>query len=129
MNERELIKLIIHHGKVDHDIFYESFFVEDSLRIKEVFRILQEIDSTVYMYFFPMELDFLKIHEMKDKNNKKSIFSANSYSEIMLAKKYAMNKLNRFFEKVRFDPIEDQIVKMATRLFIRSFVYEKIKKF
>tara|TARA_Y100000589_G_scaffold263600_1_gene254108 strand:- start:1090 stop:1257 length:168 start_codon:yes stop_codon:yes gene_type:complete len=55
MNERELIKLIIHHGKVDHDIFYESFFVEDSLRIKEVFRILQEIDSTVYMYFFPME--------------------------------------------------------------------------
>ena len=66
---------------------------------------------------------------MKDKNNKKSIFSANSYSEIMLAKKYTMNKLNRFFEKVRFDPIEDQIVKMATRLFIRSFVYEKIKKF
>ena len=76
-----------------------------------------------------MELDFLKIHEMKDKNNKKSIFSANSYSEIMLAKKYTMNKLNRFFEKVRFDSIEDQIVKMATRLFIRSFVYEKIKKF
>tara|TARA_Y100000589_G_scaffold263600_1_gene254107 strand:- start:868 stop:1068 length:201 start_codon:yes stop_codon:yes gene_type:complete len=66
---------------------------------------------------------------MKDKNNKKSIFSANSYSEIMLAKKYTMNKLNRFFEKVRFDSIEDQIVKMATRLFIRSFVYEKIKKF
>ena len=60
MNEREFIKLIIHHGKVDSDIFHESFFVEDSFRIQEVFRILQEIDSTVHMYFFPMELDFLK---------------------------------------------------------------------
>jgi len=60
---------------------------------------------------------------------KKSIFSANSYSEIMIAKKYTMNKLYNFFEKIRFDPIEDQIVKMATRLFIRDFVNEKIKKF
>ena len=76
-----------------------------------------------------MELDFLKIHEMKDKNNNKSIFSANSYSEIMIAKKYTMTKLNKFFEKIRFDPIEDQIVKMATRLFIRDFVNEKIKTF
>ncbi len=129
MNEREFIKLIIHHGQVDSDIFHESFFVEDSFRIQEVFRILQEIDSTVHMYFFPMELDFLKIHEMKDKNNKKSIFSANSYSEIMIAKKYTMTKLYKFFEKIRFDPIEDQILKMATRLFIRNFVNEKIKKF
>ena len=129
MNEREFIRLIIHHGKVDSDIFHESSFVEDSWRIKEVFRILQEIDSTVHMNFFPMEIDFLKIHEMKDKNNKKSIFSSNSYSEIMIAKKYTMNKLYKFFEKVRFDPIEDQIVKMATRLFIRNFVDEKIKKF
>ena len=129
MNEREFIKLIIHHGKVESDVFHESSFVEDSWRIKEVFRILQEIDSTVHMNFFPMELDFLKIHEMKDQNNKKSIFSSNSYSEIMIAKKYTMNKLHKFFEKVRFDPIEDQIVKMATRLFIRNFVDEKIKKF
>ena len=129
MNEREFIKLIIHHGKVDSDIFHESFFVEDSFKIQEVFRILQEIDSTVYAYFFPMEPDFLKIHEIKDKNNKKSIFSANSYSEIMIAKKYTMNKLYNFFEKIRFDPIEDQIVKMATRLFIRDFVNEKIKMF
>ena len=76
-----------------------------------------------------MEFDFLKIHEMKDNNNKKSIFSANSYSEIMIAKKYTMTKLYKFFEKIRFDPIEDQIVKIATRLFIRDFVNEKIKKF
>lgn len=76
-----------------------------------------------------MELDFLKIHEMKDKNNKKSIFSAISYSEIMIAKKYTMTKLYKFLEKIRFDPIEDQIVKMATRLFIRDFVNEKIKRF
>ena len=129
MNEREFIKLVIHHGKVDSDIFHKSLFVEDSFRIQEVFRILQEIDSTVYAYFFPMEPDFLKIHEIKDKNNKKSIFSANSYSEIMIAKKYTMNKLYNFFEKIRFDPIEDQIVKMATRLFIRDFVNEKIKMF
>ena len=99
MNEREFIKLIIHKGRIDNDIFYKSFFVEDSWRIREVFRILQEIDSSVYMYFYPMELNFLKIHEMKDKKNKKSIFSSNSYSEIMIAKKYTMNKLYNFFRK------------------------------
>ena len=38
------------------------------------------------MYFYPMELDFLKIHEMKNKKNKKSIFSCNSNSEIMIIK-------------------------------------------
>ena len=126
MNEREFIKLIIHHGKVDNDIFHESFFVENSFRIQEVFRILQEIDSTVYMYFFPMELDFLKIHEMKDKNNKKSIFNSSTTPEIMLAKKYTMNKLSDFFQKTRFNPIEDQIIYLATRLFIRDFVYQKM---
>ena len=126
MNEREFIKLIIHHGKVDSDIFHESFFVEDSFKIQEVFRILQEIDSTVHMNFYPMELDFLKIHEMKDKNNKKSIFNSSTTPEIMLSKKYTMNKLNDFFQKLRFNPIEDQIIYLATRLFIRDFVYQKM---
>ena len=80
--KENFIKLIIHHGQVDSDIFHESFCVDYSFRIQEVFRILQEIDSTVHMKFFPMELDFLKIHEMKDKNNKKSIFSSNSFSSV-----------------------------------------------
>ena len=37
-----------------------------------------------------------------------------------------MNKLNDFFQKVRIDPFEDQIYYIATRLFIRDFVYQKM---
>ena len=64
--------------------------------------------------------------EFLDKNNKKSIFTSSTTPEIMLAKKYTMNKLNDFFQKVRIDPFKDQIYYIATRLFIRDFVYQKM---
>ena len=44
----------------------------------------------------------------------------------MIAKKYTMTKLYKFFEKIRFDPIEDQIVKIATTfVFLKEFLVKK----
>ena len=126
MNTRELIKLIIHQGGINKDVYFESFFIDDSFYIPQVFKVLQEIDSTVYKYHFPMDHNFLIEKEFLDKNNKKSIFNSSTTPEIMLAKKYTMNKLCDFFQKIRFDPIEDQMIYLATRLFIRDFVYQKI---
>ena len=126
MYTRELIKLIIHQGKINKDVYYESFFIDDSFYIPEVFKVLQEIDNTVYKYHFPMDHNFLIEKELLDKNNKKSIFNSSTAPEIMLAKKYTMNKLSDFFQKTRFNLIEDQIIYLATRLFIRDFVYQKM---
>ena len=126
MNTRELIKLIIHQGGINKDVYFESFFIDDSFYIPQVFKVLQEIDSTVYKYHFPIDYNFLIEKEFLDKNNKKSIFTSATTPEIMLAKKYTMNKLNDFFQKVRIDPFKDQIYYIATRLFIRDFVYQKM---
>ena len=126
MNTRELIKLIIHQGGINKDVYFESFFIDDSFYIPQVFKVLQEIDSTVYKYHFPIDHNFLIEKEFLDKNNKKSIFTSSTTPEIMLAKKYTMNKLNDFFQKVRIDPFKDQIYYIATRLFIRDFVYQKM---
>ena len=73
-----------------------------------------------------MDHNFLIEKELLDNNNKKSIFNSSTTSEIILAKKHTMNKLSDFFQKPRFNPIEDQIIYLATRLFIRDFVYQKI---
>ena len=73
-----------------------------------------------------MDHNFLIEKELLDKNNKKSIFNSSTAPEIMLAKKYTMNKLSDFFQKTRFNLIEDQIIYLATRLFIRDFVYKKM---
>ena len=126
MNTKELIKLIIHQGEINKDVYHESFFIDDSFYIPEVFKVLQEIDSTVYKYHFPIEPNFLIEKELLDKNNKKSIFNSSTTPEIMLSKKYTMNKLSHFFQKLRFNPIEDQIIYLATRLFIRDFVHQKM---
>ena len=126
MNTRELIKLIIRQGGINKDVYFESFFIDDSFYIPQVFKVLQEIDSTVYKYHFPIDHNFLIEKEFLDKNNKKSIFTSATTPEIMLAKKYTMNKLNDFFQKVRIDPFKDQIYYIATRLFIRDFVYQKM---
>ena len=126
MLTRELIKLIIHQGEINADVYHESFFIDDSFYIPEVFKVLQEIDNTVYKYHFPIDHNFLIEKELLDKNNKKSIFNSTSTPEIMLAKKYTMNKLSDFFQQIRFHPIEDQMIYCATRLFIRDFVYQKM---
>ena len=41
MNTLELIKLIIHQGEINEYVYYESFFIEDSFYIHQVFKVLQ----------------------------------------------------------------------------------------
>ena len=61
MDEKELKKLILHKGKIDEEVFLSSFSLKNAF-LRDVFRVLQEIDCTVHKYHFPMEIDFL-IHQ------------------------------------------------------------------
>ena len=82
MNTKELITLIIHQGEINKDVYQESFFIDDSFYVPEVFKVLQEIDNTVYKYHFPMDHNFLIEKELLDKNNKKSIFNSSTTPEM-----------------------------------------------
>ncbi|MDC3029440.1 hypothetical protein OA176_00365 [Prochlorococcus sp. AH-716-P13] len=126
MNEKELKRLILQKGQIDNEVFLMSFSVENSF-ISDVFRILQEIDCTVHKYHFPMEIDFLIHENLIDSNNKKSVFTASTISELCIAKKATMKKLKKFFQKERFDVIYDQYLELEVRIFIRDFVSEKIQ--
>ena len=126
MDEKKLYKLILNKGKIDEEVFLASFSLENSFIIN-VFRILQEIDYTVYKYHFPMEIDFLIHENLIDSNNKKSVFTASTISELKIAKKTTMNKLKKFFQKERFDVIYDQYLELEVRIFIRDFVNDKVQ--
>ena len=125
MNEKELKKLILHKGEIDEEVFLSSFSLKNAFQ-RDVFRVLQEIDCTVHKYHFPMEIDFLIYENLIDINNKKSVFTASTISELYLAKKATMNKLKKFFQKERFDVIYDQYLELEVRIFIRDFVNAKI---
>ncbi len=125
MNEKELKKLILHKGEIDEEVFLSSFSLKNAF-LRDVFRVLQEIDCTVHKYHFPMEIDFLIYENLIDSNNKKSVFTASTISELYIAKKRTMNKLKKFFQKERFDVIYDQYLELEVRIFIRDFVNAKI---
>ena len=74
-----------------------------------------------------MEINFLIYEELIDEKNKKSIFTASTISELYIGKKVTMKKLNKFFQKERFDIIYDQYLKLEVRIFIRDFVNAKVK--
>ncbi len=126
MNEKDLKKLILHKGKIDEEVFLSSFSLKNGF-LRDVFRVLQEIDCTVHKYHFPMEIDFLIHQNLIDSNNKKSVFTASTISELKIAKKATMNKLKKFFQKERFDFIYDQYLELEVRIFIRDFVNDKVQ--
>tara|TARA_B100001029_G_scaffold175684_1_gene177471 strand:- start:566 stop:973 length:408 start_codon:yes stop_codon:yes gene_type:complete len=128
MNEKKLIRLILQKGQIDEEVFLLSFALENSF-LRNVFRILQEIDCTVYRHqnHFPMDIDFLIHQNLIEINNKNSVFTASTISELYSAKKAIMNKLKKFFQKERFDIIYDQYLELVVRIFIRDFVNEKIQ--
>ena len=74
-----------------------------------------------------MDIDFLIHQNLIDINNKNSVFTASTISELYSAKKAIMNKLKKFFQKERFDIIYDQYLELVVRIFIRDFVNEKIQ--
>ena len=126
MNEKELKRLILEKGQINEEVFFLSFCLKNSY-ISDVFRILQEIDCTVHKHHFPMEIDFLIYENLRDINNKKSVFTASTISELYIAKKATMNKLRKFFQKERFDVIYDQLLELEVRIFIRDFVNDKVQ--
>ena len=126
MNKEDLNKLILQKDKIDEEVYLLSFDLENSY-LSNVFRILQEIDCTVHKHHFPMDIDFLIYENLIDSNNKKSVFTASTISELKIAKKATMNKLKKFFQKERFDFIYDQYLELEVRIFIRDLVNEKIQ--
>ena len=94
---------------------------------------LQEIDSSVYKYYVPMDIDYSEIFnnqilffnfkDLMDMNEQKSVFLASNQNNLKLANEYTQKKLDIFFKKPRFQNISfDLYLKTYTSQFIDEFV-------
>ena len=71
--------------------------------------ILQEIDSSIYKYYPPMEIDevvildkmilFFNYEDCIDLDQKKSIFLASNPNHLIIARNNSLIKLENFFKK------------------------------
>lgn len=138
MNREDFIKKIIEAGVIDKKLHYEArnkfgrnsgevFFTECFLMT------LQEIDSSVYKYYVPMDIDYSEIFnnqilffnfkDLMDMNEQKSVFLASNQNNLKLANEYTQKKLDIFFKKPRFQSISfDLYLKTYTSQFIDEFV-------
>ena len=94
---------------------------------------LQEIDSSVYKYYVPMDIDYREIFnnqillfnfkDLMDINEQKSVFLASNLNNLRLANEYTQKKLDIFFKKPRFQNTSfDKNIKTYTSEFIDEFV-------
>ena len=125
----ELFKLILEKGKIDKDVFKQTLFVVDCPEIIEIFRVLQEIDNSIPMFFLPIDMECLSLtaeNKIK-KSNAASIFttSTSTLSHLTSTRRNLKEKLIQFFKIIRYHPIDGQIIEMYTRRFIDEFAYEK----
>lgn len=138
MNREDFIKKIIEAGVIDKKLHSEArnkvgrnsgevFFTECFLMT------LQEIDSSVYKYYVPMDIDYSEIFnnqilffnfkDLMDMNEQKSVFLASNQNNLKLANEYTQKKLDIFFKKPRFQNISfDLYLKTYTSQFIDEFV-------
>ena len=138
MNREDFIKKIIEAGVIDKKLHYEArnkvgrnsgevFFTKCFLMT------LQEIDSSVYKYYVPMDIDYPEIFnnqilvfnfkDLMDMNEQKSVFLASNQNNLKLANEYTQKKLDIFFKKPRFQNISfDLYLKTYTSQFIYEFV-------
>ena len=138
MNREDFIKKIIEAGVIDKKLHYE---VRNKVRrnsgevlFTECFLMtLQEIDSSVYKYYVPMDIDYSEIFnnqilffnfkDLMDMNEQKSVFLASNENNLKLANEYTQKKLDIFFKKPRFQSISfDLYLKTYTSQFIDEFV-------
>ena len=138
MNREDFIKKIIEAGVIDKKLHYE---VRNKVRrnsgevlFTECFLMtLQEIDSSVYKYYVPMDIDYREIFnnqilffnfkDLMDMNEQKSVFLASNQNNLKLANEYTQKKLDIFFKKPRFQSISfDLYLKTYTSQFIDEFV-------
>ena len=138
MNREDFIKKIIEAGVIDEKLHYEARNKarrnwEEFLFTECFLMTLQEIDSSVYKYYVPMDIDYSEIFnnqilffnfkDLMDMNEQKSVFLASNQNNLRLANEYTQKKLDIFFKKPRFQSISfDLYLKTYTSQFIYEFV-------
>ena len=142
MNRKDLIKKIYNDGKIDKMTFGETIenlkenSIED-LRSQSFLLTLQEIDSSVFKYYPPMDVDeivrlekitlLFNYEDCIDYNEKSSIFLATNPNNLILAKNHTLRKIDLFFNKPRFiNSSFDLEIKNFTKGFIKEFFKYKI---
>ena len=138
MNREDLIKKIYNVGNIDKKIHYEAQNnLIGVLCSKSFLMTLQEIDSSVFKYYAPMDVDeivplenktlLFNYQDCRDYNEKKSIFLATNPNNLVLAKNYTLRKIDIFFKKPRFiNNSFDLELKNYTKGFIEEFFTYKI---
>ncbi len=125
MNRDKLIDFILERNGIDKIVFQKAFLDCDEFPSAiYILRVLQEIDITVFSYFFPYE-DSDEIQEISKVKKDLSIFSAETIADLMTAKRLLINKLVEFFKVVRFSPIKDELHFKNTKDFINEFTSRK----
>ena len=142
MNREDLIKKIYNAGKIDKITYGEIIgnlkgnLIGDLLS-QSFLLTLQEIDSSVYKYHAPMDIDevvplekitlLFNYQDCSDHNEQKSIFLATNPNNLILAKNHTLRKIDLFFNKPRFiDSSFDLEIKNFTKGFIKEFFKYKI---
>ena len=138
MNIENFIKKIHHIGIIDKQLHYEARRNLIGVLCTESFLMtLQEIDSSVYKHYVPMEIDYSEIFNNKillfnykdlmDLNEQKSVFLSSNPRDLIFAKEYTQKKLDNFFIKPRFKNNSfDLDLKLIMKRFINEFVAFKM---
>ena len=125
MNRDEFIDFTLERNGIDKIVFQKVFLDCDEFpSVTFILRVLQEIDSTVFNYFFPFD-DSDEIREIPEAKKDLSIFSAETIADLMTAEKLLIKKLVKFFKVVRFSPMQDELHFKDTKEFINDFTYRK----
>tara|TARA_Y100000994_G_scaffold116200_1_gene95447 strand:- start:8 stop:451 length:444 start_codon:yes stop_codon:yes gene_type:complete len=138
MNREDLIKKIYNYGNIGKKIHYEIQNNLIGVSCSKSFLItLQEIDSSVFKYYPPMDVDeivplekitlLFNYEDCRDYNEKSSIFLATNPNNLVLAKNHTLRKIDIFFKKPRFiNNSFDLELKNFTKGFIEEFFKYKI---
>ena len=125
MNRDKFIDFILERNGIDKIVFQQVFLDCDEFPSAIfILRVLQEIDITVFNYFFPFD-NSDKINETSKSKKDLSIFSAETISDLMTAKEILIKELVKFFMVVRFSAIKDELHLRNTKDFINDFCYRK----
>ena len=103
MKKKEFIKIILNIGTIDRNVYLTGLsLLEDCLCNKSFLMTLQEIDSSVFKYFPPMDIDetvildnlilFFNYQDCVDFNEQKSIFMARNTNHLIIAKMHTLKR-------------------------------------
>ena len=136
MNKKEFIQIILDEGIINKNIHFKArHYLKGFLDTQSFLQTLQEIDTSVYKYYVPMDCKYEILNgkinlyafiDLKDINKQRSIFTASSIKDLEFAKISTLNELDIFFKKVRFDNfLFDRQIKTITKKFINEYVEAK----